>query len=180
MTTRSSAARYARALLDVSRREADPRSVERDLAAFVTLLERHEALARALVNPAIPVSRKTALVAELLRRAPLVPVVEKLLILLAERDRFVLLADLLDDYRRRLLDYERVVRADVTTAVPLTDERRRALEGALAEATGRTVSMTARVDDALIGGVVARVGSVVYDGSVKRQLEKIRDTLTAR
>jgi F-type H+-transporting ATPase subunit delta len=179
VTKRSSAARYARALLDVSRKEGDPRTAERDLAAFVTLAERHDALARALVHPSIPAARKTALVSELLRRAPLSAAVAKLLVLLAGRDRLALLADLLDEYRRRLLEYERVVRADVTTAVPLTADRLQALERALADATGRTVSMTAQVDGSIIGGVVARVGSVVYDGSVKRQLEKMRETLTA-
>jgi len=69
------------------------------------------------------------------------------------------------------------VRALVTTAAPLEPERAAALQGALAGVTGRTVLMETTTSPGLIGGVVARIGSTVYDGSVKRQLEKIRERL---
>jgi F-type H+-transporting ATPase subunit delta len=179
MTNRSSAARYAKALLDVSRKEGDPQAAGRDLEAFVSLASGHAELARVLVNPAIPVQRKTTLVGELLDRAPVGPIVGKLLLLLAERDRLVLLPDLLEEYRRRLEDFQNVVRAQVTSAVPLPADAAQAIERAIAARTGRRVVMTTRVDPAVIGGVVTRIGGVVYDGSVKRQLEKIQDTLTS-
>ena len=115
---------------------------------------------------------------ELVGRGGLSVVIGRLLVLLAERDRLVLLPDLLDEYRRRLLDLQNVVRAEVVTAVPLPEDRVSALEQALTTMTGRTVTMTARVDPAIIGGVVTRIGSVVYDGSVRRQLEKMKETLT--
>jgi len=179
VTNRSSAARYAKALLDVSRREGDPQAVERGLAAFVSLTGGHAQLARALVNPAIPVQRKTALVDALIARAPVDQVLGKLLRLLAGRDRLVLLPDLLEEYRRRLMDLQNIVRAEVTSAVPLPAGAAQAIEHALAARTGRTVAMKTRVDPAILGGVVTRIGSVVYDGSVKRQLEKMKDSLTS-
>lgn len=178
MTTRTVAARYARALLDVARREADPRAIENELASFVALLDGHATLKQVLTNPAIPVPKKAALVKELVNRGKVSHMVGKLLVLLAERGRLALLPDLLDEYRRRLLDFLNVVRAEVVTAVPLPGDRVEALERALAEMTGRTVAMTSRVDPGIIGGVVTRIGSVVYDGSVKRQLEKMRETIT--
>lgn len=178
MSNRSVAARYARALVDVARKEADPQVVESELASFVALYQRHQALSHVLTNPAVPASRKAALVRELVERGRLSAIVGRLLGLLAERDRLVLLPELLDEYRRRLLDLMNVVRAEVVTAVPLPQDRVAALEQALAAMTGRTVSMEARVDPAIIGGVVTKIGSVVYDGSVKRQLEKMRETLT--
>lgn len=178
MTNRTAATRYARALLDVASREADPREIENELASFVGLVQGNRTLTHVLTSPAIPAQKKTALVGEILSRANLSPIVGKLLRLLADRDRLALLPDLLEEYRRRLLDVLNVVRADVTTAVPLPEERVAGLERALAEMTGRTVSMTTRVDRAIIGGVVTRIGSVVYDGSVRRQLEKMRETLT--
>ncbi len=179
MTNRSSAARYARALLDVSRKEGDPQAVDRDLEAFVSLVHGTPALERALVNPAVPVQRKSALLAELLARIEIDPVLGKLLALLAGRDRLVLLPELHAEYRRRLMDFMNVVQAEVASAVPLPAGAAQAIERAIAERTGRTVSMTARVDANLIGGVVTRIGSVVYDGSVKRQLEKMKDALTS-
>jgi F-type H+-transporting ATPase subunit delta len=178
VSNRTAAARYARALLDVARKEADPQAIENELASFVALYDRNPSLGHVLTNPAVPAPKKAALVKELVQRGRLSAVVGRLLGLLAERDRLVLLPDLLEEYRRRLLDMLNVVRAEVTTAVALPEDRVAALEQALAAMTGRTVSMEARVDPAIIGGVVTKIGSVVYDGSVKRQLEKMQETLT--
>jgi F-type H+-transporting ATPase subunit delta len=178
LSNRTAAVRYARALLDVARKEADPRAIETDLASFVTLCEHNETLGRVLTNPAVPAARKAALVKVLAERGRLPVVLARLLGLLAERDRLALLPDLLAEYRRRLLDLLGVVRAEVVTAVPLPQDRVAALERALVGMAGRTVSMSARVDPAIIGGVVTKIGSVVYDGSVRRQLEKIKETLT--
>ena len=101
----------------------------------------------------------------------------KLLVLLAGRDRLVLLPDLLETYRARLLDHQNVVRAEVTTAAPLAADRAKAIERSLARATGRTVALTTRVAPEIIGGLVARVGSTVFDASVTTQLEKMRQRL---
>jgi F-type H+-transporting ATPase subunit delta len=179
VTNRSSAARYARALLDVSRKEGDPQACDRDLEAFVSMVRANPQLERAFLNPAIPAQKKSALVSELLSRMALSQPVAKLLALLAARDRLVLLPDLLDEYRRRLMDHLNIVQAEVTSAVPLSADAVQAIERAIAEKTGRQVAMTSRVDAGLIGGVVTRIGSLVYDGSVKRQLEKMKDALTS-
>ncbi len=105
------------------------------------------------------------------------PIVGKLLTLLAERDRLVLLPDLLASYRDRLMDHQNVVRAELTTATPLDDQRSAEIQQQLARATGRTVTLQTRTDPALIGGIVARIGSTVYDGSITRQLEKMKERL---
>jgi F-type H+-transporting ATPase subunit delta len=178
MTNKTAATRYARALLDVSVKEkGDLQRIEQDLAAWVNLLTQHPALEKVLMNPAIPVQRKQATVAELTGRLGTSPVLAKLVALLAERDRLVLLPDLLATYRERLLDYQNVVRAEVTTAVPLGADRTQAIERGLAQVTGRTVSLATKVNPAIIGGVVARVGSTVYDGSITTQLQKMRQRL---
>ncbi len=178
MTNRAAAARYARALFDVALEEAEPQAVERELSGFLELVRGHEQLSRVLAHPAVPAPRKQALVSELASRAGLSPATSKLLALLAARDRLALLGDVADEFRRRLLDHQKVVRAAVTTAVPLSADRVAALGRAFEKVTGRRVQVTAGVDPAVIGGVVARIGSVVYDGSVKRQLERIREALT--
>ena len=178
MTNKTAAVRYARALLDVAVQEkANLDGIEQELASFVDLFAAHAALAKVLLNPAVPVPRKRAAVAELTRAAKASTTVARLLALLAERDRLVLLPDLLASYRDRLLDYRKVVRAEVTTAAPLAADRAKAIEASLAEKTGRTVVLETRVDPSIIGGVVARVGSTVYDGSVTRQLQKMRERL---
>jgi F-type H+-transporting ATPase subunit delta len=171
--------RYARALLDVSIEEGDPRKVEQELLAFRDLLSHHQELSRVLSNPAVPVGRKRAVVSELLDRVRISPAVEKLLLLLAQRDRLSLLPHVADTYSERLLDYLGIVRAEVTTAVPLPEDRLKAIEDRLSEMTGRKVLMSLRVDPGIIGGIVTRIGSVVYDGSVTRQLERMQEALAA-
>lgn len=177
MTNRAIAARYAKALLEVSLKEGDPRGAEEDLAAFVELMTVHRDLQQALTNPAVPVQKKVALVTTLSERGRTVPVVARTLALLASRDRLGLLPALLTDYRERLLDREGVVRAEIASATPVAPERLQNIERGLAAATGKRVTLEARVDPSIIGGVVARIGSTVYDGSVATQLRKIRETL---
>ena len=77
-------------------------------------------------------------------------------------------------------EHQQIVEAEVTTAAPLSPERISDLQERLARITGRTVTMTTRVDETIIGGVVTRVGSTVYDGSVATQLAKVRERLSER
>ena len=181
MTNRTAAARYARALFDVSVKDRDIRQVEADLAGFAGLIDGHETLSRVLLNPAIPSSRKRAVVNVLLSRlGDVTPSVAKLLTLMAERDRLGLLPEVLRSYRARLLDHLGVVEAKVTTATPLTSERATAMAHSLAQASGREVAMTTDVDPGILAGVVARLGSTVYDGSVAGHLERLRHNLLER
>ena len=177
MSTRASAARYARALLDVVIKEGNPEQVQQELSAFADLLVQNPNLEKALTNPAVPVSGKVGIVKELAARLKLSSPLGKLLLMLAERDRLVIVRDLVTVYRDRLMDYRQVVRADVTTAEPLDEAKAARLKERLATLTGRTVTMTTRVDPSIIGGLVARVGSTVYDGSVATQLHRIKNRL---
>jgi F-type H+-transporting ATPase subunit delta len=179
MTSRTAAARYARALLDVASKEsADLDQVGLELDDFLRLLKQNSALDRVMMNPAVPAPRKHAAMVELSRLAGLSPVVAKLLALLAVRDRLMLLDDLAAAYRDMLMDRQNVVRAEITSSVPLPVEKARAIEEKLAAVTGKRVSMVATVDKDILGGVVARVGGTVYDASIATQLRKMRERLT--
>lgn len=180
MTSRTAAIRYARALFDVSLAEkVDLTEVADRIGGFVDLIERNEPLRTVLFNPAIPAPRKRAAVGELLKLAPVPPVVSKLLLLLAERDRLMILHDLVDAYRQRLLQHQNVVSAQVTTAAPLAADRVQAIEKSLAEATGRKVRLSALVDPSIIGGIITRIGSTVYDGSITGHLARMKQKLEA-
>jgi F-type H+-transporting ATPase subunit delta len=187
VTSRTAALRYARALFDVAVKENQPSGasaqaaalqvIDEQLAFFVDLLEQHPVLAKVLLNPAVPAPRKRAAVAELVRQAELTGSVAKLLALLAERDRLVLLPEILAEYRQRVLDHHKIVRVVVTTPTSISADRAGAIERSLVQATGRTVVLVARVDPTLIGGIVTRIGSTVYDGSLAGQLERMRARL---
>lgn len=180
MSMRSSAARYAKALLDVAIAESDPNRAEQELAAIVGLVREHPDLERTLANPVVSAADKRAIVQQLLDRLKPSSPAGKLVLLLASRGRLALLPDLLDVYRERLMEHRNVLNAEVTTAVTLSPERAAQLEQRLAAATGRVVTMTTKVDPSIIGGVVTRIGSTVYDGSVATQLAKVKDRLEQR
>jgi F-type H+-transporting ATPase subunit delta len=179
MTSRAAATRYARALFDVTLREANVEKAQDDLQQFADLVGRHETLSHTLANPAVPAAKKRIVVQALIDRAGgMTPAVAKLILLLADRDRLVLLPDVATAYRERLLDHQKIIRGEVTTAVPIAPEKVRALEQGLAQATGRKVVLEPRVDPSIIGGVITRLGSTIYDGSITTQLQKMKDALT--
>lgn len=177
MTSRALAMRYARALFDVALKESDPARVGAQLSEVAALVAGHAELARVLATPAVPAKVKHAILSRVIEPLGLESPLRKLLLLLAERDRLALLADLGSAYHARLLQHQQVVEAHVTTATPLEPPRAEAIARGLAEKTGREVRLTTGVDPQIIGGVVARIGSTIYDGSVARQLERLRDRL---
>lgn len=180
MSMRSSAARYAKALLDVAIKESDPTRAEQELAAFVDLVQSNPELQRVFANPVVSAVNKRAVVQQILDRQQPTSPAGKLVLLLASRGRLALLPDLLEVYRERLMEHRNVLRAEVTTAVALSPERTAQLQQRLAAATGRVVTMTTKVDASIIGGVVTKIGSTVYDGSVATQLARVKDRLEQR
>jgi F-type H+-transporting ATPase subunit delta len=177
MSLRTSATRYARALLDVAITESDPVKVERDLSEFLMLLNSNAELHAVLQSPRVSSAARRDLVASLMAKSGAASPVAKLLVMLAERGRFELLPDLLEVYRERQLAYNNIVKGLVTSAAPLATEKLQALERSLSSTTGKQVQLDAAVDPSIIGGVVARIGSTVYDGSVRTQLERMKQQL---
>jgi F-type H+-transporting ATPase subunit delta len=180
MSTRASAARYAGALFDVAIKETDPEQAGRELTAFADLLAGHDELQKVLLNPAVPAAKKRDLVDQLLQRLQPSAPVAKLLLLMAERGRLELVSDLVAVYRERLMAHLNVISAEVTTAAPLPPADAERFQQRLAASTGRTVSMTTKVDPEIIGGVITRIGGTVYDGSVATQLAALRHRLAER
>jgi F-type H+-transporting ATPase subunit delta len=178
MSTRASAARYAKALFDVAVSESTPEQAEKELTAFSDLVRTHAELRQVFGSPAIPAASKRAVVSQLLDRLQPSSPVRKLLLLLAERGRLELLPDLVAVLHERVMEHLKVVQAEVTTAAPLPAEQAAQLQQRLGSMIGRSVTLTTKVDPALIGGVVTRIGSTVYDGSVATQLTTLRQRLT--
>ena len=177
MSTRTAATRYAKALLDVAATDADAAAAERDLAGLTAAMQAHRELQQALTSPSVPASGKRKIAAALAERLGFGATTRRLVDLLAERDRLGDLEQILAVYRERLLDRRKVQRAEVRSAAPLSADVAKAIEARLGAVTGTTVQVEAVVDPSLIGGVLAKVGGIVYDGSVKTQLEKLRKQL---
>jgi F-type H+-transporting ATPase subunit delta len=179
VTSGAAAGRYARALFDVALKErGDLEKVQTDLQQFVDVFTTHDVLATIFANPAIPAPKKQAVAQALIDRLTgISPIVAKLILLLAARDRLMLLPAVARTYRERLMDHQKIIRGDVTTAVPLAADRLRSLQQGLEQATGRQVVLESKVDASIIGGVITRLGSTVYDGSVTTQLQRMKKAL---
>ncbi len=181
MTNRTAALRYARALFDVALKEqAAFDRIDSELATFSELFTTRPDLAKVLLNPAVPAPRKRSAVAEVVKVTQPHAIVGKLVVLLAERDRLAILPDLVASYRDRVLEHRKVVRAEVTTALPLSAERETAIRQSLTKATGRTVNLTSSVNPDIVGGMIAKIGGTVYDASITTQLKKMRQQLVER
>ena len=171
--------RYAQALFEVTQKAGSTDAAAQSLEQLGTIISGHDELQRALASPAVPVTIKRDIIFAVIDAVGGVPAeVRRMIGMLAERDRLAELPAVVAAFSERLMDVRRVLRADIVTAVPLSDASRDALTAALGRASGKSVTITARVDPAIIGGIIARVGSFVYDASLTRQLEKMRETLT--
>jgi F-type H+-transporting ATPase subunit delta len=178
MTPRSLARRYAGALFDVVQKGGTVEAADRDLAAIAELIAGHEPLRKVFQSSGVPPHKKRAVLEAILAASGEVTgEVRRLLLLLADRNRLGLVPEIAGTFAERAMAARRVVSADLVTSAPLGDARRAAVAEALGRASGCEVTLRERVDPSIIGGIVARIGSVVYDGSVTRQLEKMRQRL---
>lgn len=178
MTGSALARRYAAALFDVVERNGQTGRALADVTGIRDLVIGHPHLRKVLETPAIPVARKRAVLDAIVASVGGVcEEVSRLLGLLAERDRLSMLGDVATTFEVRVNEARRIMPAEVVSAVPLQPADRSAIEGALGRATGNDIRLTERVDPSLVGGIVARVGSLVFDGSVTRQLERLRQRL---
>ena len=167
---------YAHAMLDVARGEGILADVEDDLFRFARTLESSDDLRIALTDPTLPVDRRFSVVDDLMEGKALAASVGLTVLVItaghaadlpAIVDRFVELA---------AAEREREF-AEVRTALPLDDEQQRRLAAALSRATGKEVDLKVVIDPSVLGGIVARVGDVVIDGSVRHRLEQLKEQL---
>ena len=167
---------YAQALFAVAQAEDVLPKVEDELYAFGKALEQHTDLRDALTDAALPAENKKAVVRDLLgERAN--PVTLSLLGFVIDAGRAREIPKIVEELARMASVERSHALAEVRTAVDLTDEQRRRLAEALSRATGRTVDLKVVVDPSVIGGVVARVGDEVFDGSIASRLEDAKQAL---
>jgi F-type H+-transporting ATPase subunit delta len=168
---------YAEALFSVAEAEEALETVEDELFRFARAVEREQGLRGALTDPALPAERKRAVVEDVLgSRAN--PHTVNLLGFLVDQGRARDLPAIVDELVALAAERRESAVAEVRTAVPLNAEHRDRLAEALGRATGKRVELKVVVDPSVVGGVVARVGDQVIDGTVRRRLELARERLT--
>lgn len=177
MTRKEQIRGYARAMFSVAEAEDALDEVEDELFRFARALETQHELRDALTDPRLPAERKRAVLVELLgERAH--PVTLNLLGFVIDQGRARDLGAIVDELVALAAEQRQSAVAEVRTAVPLDAAHRDRLAEALERATGRKVELKVVVDPAVVGGVVAKVGDQVIDGSVRRRLELARERLS--
>ncbi len=178
MSTSIISRRYARALINLASRADQIEAVGQGLDGLAEALETSPQLAGLIAEPRVLQAQKDAVLAELMRRAGVAPLVESFVRLVSEKRRAGLLVEIRRIYHE--LADARLGRAmaRVTVAGDLTADQQERLRTALEGLSGKQITLEVEVDPAVLGGVVARIGSTVWDGSLRGRLESIRQSIT--
>lgn len=173
------AQRYAKALADVALEQKAADRMRKELSSFLDLVGESTDLRNFLASPAIPRAAKQAVIEKLVTRLGASRALRNLLFLLVENRRTLLLLQIQQAFEQELLARMGVVEAHVVSARELSGPERAELVQALERVTGKHVEAKYGEDPSLIGGVIVWVGSTVYDGSVRKQLDRLRVKLAS-
>jgi F-type H+-transporting ATPase subunit delta len=174
--------RYAQALVDIVMAFGSalkPEDAAAQLRAVEALIWESSDLRTALETPAIPTSRKRAVMGKLLERTGASSLIRNFIFVVIEHRRIALISDIREAFELKLDERLGLVRAEVSSAAPLSAAQTAGLEAELSRLTGKRMRLRFDVDPSLVGGVLARIGSTVYDGSVRGELRELGKKLAA-
>jgi len=176
----SVASTYARAFADVVfSAHLDANRAVGGLRRIAGLLEESVDLKRVWENPAVPADQKRNLLDAIVQREGIEPHVRNLIAVLIDHRRMQFLGRIVEQLKKELDARMGLAEAHITSARELGDAEKRSLEAQIERVTGKKVHAQFGLDASLLGGAVVRVGSTIYDGSVKGQLEKIREAISS-
>lgn len=170
--------RYARAFADVtSEHKLPPEKVISELQQMANLVEGSSELRHVLANPAVEHEQKIALLDAIVKRTGANRLLRNFVAVLIDHKRIAHIGEIAVQFKRDLDERMGIADARVSSARKLSETERKSLERQLAEITGKTVRATYAEDGGLLGGAVVRIGSTIYDGSVRGRLEKIKEEI---
>ena len=169
--------RYGQALFDLASDSDQISAVENDLRALKSMRAESQDLRRLLDSPAFSAQDRSRALNAVAERAGFSPMTRKFIGLLAANRRTAALPAVIDTYIRLSAERRGVVAAEVVTATPLTDTQAQGVRAALRQALGRDPEITTRVDPAILGGLRVRVGSRLFDASLKSRLDQLKFAL---
>jgi len=169
--------RYARAFFEIAREEKQIEPYYNELNQFALLISQNKSLKDFLANPVFDQATKKGAVDNIISKLKLTKMTVSFLRLLVDKKRIDVLGDIVICYRQFMDETLKKVRVNVKTAFPLSEELRSFIGASLEKTLGKKVEMTVEEDSTLLGGVVIGVGDTLYDGSIKSQLNNMRNLL---
>ena len=171
------ASRYAAALADVALEQKDAEGVKRDLTSIVEVYVESANLRAFLESPVVSQELKHKVIGELASRMDLAPAVRNFVFLLVDHHRTEMLGEIRGAFEAELNARLGIAEVEVISARALSEDERGKLTAALEKNTGKKIAARFHRDESLVGGTVVRVGSMIYDGSIREQLARLREQL---
>lgn len=174
------ASRYARAFADVvNSAKLDHKAIAQQLEDFLGTWDGSEELRSMFENPSIAAVQKIAVLDKLNAKLGLQKEARNLIAVLIHNDRISQVKDVAEAYRTELEERQGIRQAEITTARELGDEEKSALLAGVGKLAGAKIHPTFKLDKSILGGTVVRIGSTVYDGSVRGRLQRLKEVLVA-
>jgi len=171
------ARRYARALYDLGKEEGKEKQFLDDLQSMIQVMDTSEELKSILESPLYDIVLKKRILKEIALQASVSAYSMNFLNILLDKDRFNVLVEILDAYKQILDEISGRVRARITCAAKLDDTQMKTVAQTLSKVFKKEVDMDVSVDPSLIGGMIAEVEGMIYDGSVRTQISKLKQSL---
>jgi len=172
------ARRYAKSVIDLAQEAGILKEVGHDLDRIADLFTQSHELVNVFSDPTIASVAKEKVLAEVLKKGGVQELTMKFIHVVLQKGRILGIGEIAQAYREFLDQIENRVRARVVAAARLSKEEESRISDALSKISGKDVVLEVEVDESLLGGVVAYMGSQVYDGSIKNQLTQIKDNLS--
>lgn len=180
MSIQTVARRYATALADVVTERGEARQVQEELSAWEMMMNANPTLMEVFSNPTIPYEQKRNVLTSLIERTRVRQTTANFLQVLLKNQRLTELLEVNRRFARVLDERSGVLSAEVTTARAVSEVQQEALRARLAAMTGKQMRLSFTTDEELIGGIVTRIGSTIYDGSVRTQLQQVKEKMIGK
>ncbi|PID76658.1 MAG: F0F1 ATP synthase subunit delta [Deltaproteobacteria bacterium] len=174
------ARRYAKALFAVGKEQGKLEIFTETLEGIAGLYSSSPQVADALTNPLYPLDVKVKVMADMAENMGVDPVIGKFLNLLVEKKRAEILPEIAEEFQIMVDEEKNISHGSVVSAVELSDELQAKVKATLEKLTGKTVELSTRVDPSIIGGIIAKVGDLELDGSIRTQLAGLKDSIKGR
>jgi F-type H+-transporting ATPase subunit delta len=177
LSSQTAARRYASALADVIIKGGEERAVRHELDEWERMILANDALLEAFSNPTVAYEQKQSVLEELISRTKIRSTTANFLRILLKNQRLAELPQINAKLDHILDERMGIVSAEVISARPISDATKTSLGQKLTQITGKKARLTFNTDESLLGGIVTRIGSTIYDGSIRNQLNRLREEL---
>ncbi len=172
------ASHYARAFADVSASaKLDAAQIDGQLTDFLATWDGSRELREVFENPVIPAVQKVAILDKMNARLGMAPQLRNFIAVLINNDRIAHVDEVVAAYRAELQERQGIRQAEIVTARELSEQERGALLAGVGQLAGAGIQASFKLDTSILGGTIVRIGSTVYDGSVRGRLERLKEQL---